>query len=52
MEFLKNLFKDDEKIIGLCSLKKREQTNFSFTPIFSDTNLIYKPNYSQNIFLH
>ncbi len=53
MEFLKNLFKDDEKIIGLCAFKKRERTVYSFTPAFSsETNLIYKTNYSQNIFLN
>ncbi len=52
MEFLKNLFKDDEKVIGLCAFKKRERTIYSFTPAFSETNLIYKTNYSQNIFLN
>ena len=46
MEFLKNLFKDDEKVIGLCALKKREKRVFSFTPAFSETNLIYKTIYS------
>ncbi|CDE44888.1 unknown [Clostridium sp. CAG:768] len=52
MEFLKNLFKDDEKIIGLCSFKKKETTKiYSFTPQFSATKLIYSTNTKNNFLL-
>lgn len=52
MGLLKNLFKDDEKIVGLCAFKKREKKIFSFTPKFSETQLVYRTNYSKNLFLN
>lgn len=51
MELLKKLFKDDEKIIGLCAFKKKEQKKYSFTPQFSATKLVYNTNYDKNLFV-
>lgn len=52
MKFLKKLFNDDDKIIGLCSFKKKETTKiYSFTPQFSATKLIYSTNTKNNFLL-
>ena len=52
MEFLKNLFKDDEKIVGLCGFKKKETTKiYSFAPQFNATKLIYSTNTKNNFLL-
>lgn len=51
MELIKKFFNDDEKIVGLCSLKKKEQKIYSFNPKFNKTKLAYNTNYSKNIFL-
>ncbi len=51
MEFIKNLFKDDDKVIGLCSFKKKEQKIYSFTPQFSTINLVYGTNTKNNFLL-
>lgn len=51
MEFIKKFFNDDSKIVGLCSLKKKEQKIYSFTPKYSNTRLACSTNYSKNIFL-
>ena len=51
MGFIKKLFNDDDKVVGLCSLKKKEQKIYSFQPKFNKTKLASKYNYSKNIFL-
>ncbi len=51
MEFLKNLFKDDEKVIGLCSFKKKRVKVYSFTPAVNQINLIYNTNTKNNFLL-
>lgn len=51
MEFLKKLFNDDEKVIGLCSFKKKATKNYSFTPEFNATKLIYGTNTKINFLL-
>ncbi len=52
MKFLKKLFNDDDKIIGLCGFKKKETTkSFSYTPQFSATKLIYSTNTKNNFLL-
>lgn len=51
MEFLKKLFKDDDKVIGLCSFKKKAQKVYTFTPQFSTTKLIYSTNTKNNFLL-
>lgn len=50
MEFLKKFFKDDDRIIGLCGLKKITQSEV-FVPKFDVTKTIYTPNYKNNFFL-
>lgn len=51
MEFLKKLFKEEEKIIGLCGFRKKEQKTFYFTPQFSAINLVYSTNTKNNFLL-
>lgn len=50
MEFIKNLFKDDDKIIGLCALKKEEKRRI-YIPEFNPGRSIYNTNYPRNFFL-
>ncbi len=51
MEFIKKLFKDDDKVIGLCSFKKKAQKNYAFTPQFSNATLFYSTNTKNNFLL-
>lgn len=52
MEFIKNLFKDDEKIIGLCGFKKIAPQTFTFKPKYSNTfELFYCTNTKNNFLL-
>lgn len=51
MEFLKKLFKDDDKVIGLCSFKKKTPKIYSFTPQFNTTKLFYSTNTKNNFLL-
>ena len=51
MELLKNFFKDDEKIIGLCAFKKQPQKVYSYEPKFNATKLVYCTNTKNNFFL-
>lgn len=56
MEFLKKIFKDDEKIVGLCAFNKRNGeynygVPFNFAPKLSTEKLIYSTNYEKNFFL-
>ena len=51
MEFLKKLFKDDDKVIGLCSFRKKTPKIYSFTTDFSAAKLIYNTNTKNNFLL-
>ncbi len=51
MELLKKLFKDDEKVIGLCAFKKQPQKVYSYEPKFKATKLCYCTNTKNNFFL-
>lgn len=51
MNFLKNLFKDDEKVVGLCSFRKKTDKLYSFSPQFSAIKLVYKTNTKNNFLL-
>lgn len=51
MELLKKLFKDDEKIIGLCAFRKRPEKMYNFEPQFKATRLVYCTNTKNNFFL-
>ncbi len=51
MELLKKFFKDDEKVIGLCTLRKRDVKIYSFTPVFTSKQLACGTSYAKNIFL-
>lgn len=50
MEFIKNLFKDDEKIVGLCSFRKKEQK--VIIPDFRGLKLVYNTNTSKNFLIN
>ena len=52
MELLKKLFKDDEKVIGLCAFKKKQTKKISFTPQFTATRLVYGTKYNKNFFVN
>ncbi len=52
MELLKRLFRDDDKVIGLCAFKKKEKKQLSFTPQFSATKLVYGTKYTNNFFVN
>ena len=51
MELLRKLFKDDDKVVGLCAFKKEEKRmNYNhFT--FSGQKLAFYTNTKNNIFL-
>lgn len=55
MEFIKNLFKDDEKIIGLCGFKNQKMPlslpNHRYENMFGKTNLVFKTNTKYNFLL-
>ncbi len=52
MELLKKLFKDDEKVIGLCAFKKQPQKVYSYEPKFNAAiKLCYCTNTKNNFFL-
>lgn len=51
MEFIKSLFKDDEKVIGLCSFKKKTTKVYSFTPNTNTVDLFYSTNIKNNFLL-
>ena len=51
MEFIKNLFKEEDKAIGLCSFKQKEQKIYTFTPKYSTVTLIYSTNTKNNFLL-
>ena len=51
MEFIKNLFKDDEKVIGLCSFRKKSTKIYSFCPNKNTVELFYSTNIKNNFLL-
>ena len=51
MEFIKKLFNDDEKIIGLCDFKKKACKPYSYMPTFNATKLVYSTNTKNNFLL-
>ena len=52
MDLLKKLFRDDDKIVGLCAFRKKtEEKIYSFEPQFKATRLIYTTNTKNNFFL-
>ena len=52
MEFFKNFYKDDDKIIGLCAFKKKKNiTHKSDTGFnFGALKLVYEPKVQPNMF--
>ncbi len=51
MDFIKNLFKDDEKIVGLCGFKKKAPKIYSFTPDFTRRDIVFGTNTKNNFLL-
>lgn len=54
MEFFKNFYRDDDKIVGLCAFKKKKSqiSNREFERKFGATKLIYEPQMRANMFLY
>ena len=50
MNFLKKLFKDDDRIIGLSGFKNLEKVQV-YIPKSQPVRPLYNVNYKQNIFL-
>ncbi len=52
MEFIKKLFCDEDRVIGLCGFKKNDEQNLRvFVPKFNPSKSIYNFNYQKNFFL-
>ncbi len=52
MELLKKLFKDEDKVIGLCSIRKEyEEPIRVFIPKFTPTKTFSSTSYNKNFFL-
>lgn len=55
MDFFKNFFNDENQVVGLCALKKKQNKNltvqFNFEPKFKATKLVYDTNTTDNFFL-
>jgi len=52
MEFLKNFFKDDDKVVGLCAFTKKTYVNSKedYMPKFNATKFLYEPKIKYNFF--
>ena len=59
MEFLKKLFDDDDKIVGLCGFKEKDKkidlrryiAPQAYNNIFEKTNLVFNTNTKHNFLL-
>lgn len=51
MEFIKKLFKEDDKVIGLCSFRKKTPKIHTYTTEFSSVKLFYATNTKNNFLL-
>lgn len=51
MEFIKNLFNDEKKVIGLCAFRKKAQKIYSFAPKTDAIELFYSTNIKNNFLL-
>ena len=53
MDFFKNFYREDDKVVGLCAFKKRQLFNFGyeFEPKFGATKFLYEPKTKNNFFL-
>ena len=53
MEFFKNFFREDDRVVGLCAFKKRKTQNLGneFEFKFGATKLLYEPKFKYNFFV-
>ena len=51
MDFLKNLFKEEDKAIGLCKFRKQPAKIYTFRPQFNSVELFYSTNTKNNFLL-
>ena len=53
MEFFKNFYKDDDKIVGLCAFKKKRPFNigYEFEPKFGASKFSFEPKLKTNFFM-
>ena len=53
MEFFKNFFREDDRVVGLCAFKKKQysDTGNEFAAKFNATKLLYEPKVKYNFFM-
>ena len=54
MEFLKNFFREDDRVVGLCAFKKKSSKNLNTEQLefrFNATKLLYEPKIKYNFFM-
>ena len=53
MEFFKNFFREDDRVVGLCALKKKnsQDINREFEPKFGAIKFVYDPKIKYNFFM-
>ncbi len=51
MEFIRNLFKDDEQIVGLSGFKKKQPKIYSPVPDFTRRDIVFFTNTKNNFLL-
>ncbi len=51
MDFIKKLFNDDDKVIGLCSFKKKPLVIHSFNTEFGSDEILFGTNIRNNFLL-
>jgi len=51
MEFIRNLFKDDEQIVGLSGFKKKQPKIFWSVPDFTRRDFVFYTNTKNNFLL-
>ena len=53
MEFFKNFFREDDRVVGLCAFKKKQRVSLSdeFVQKFGATKLLYEPKVKYTFFM-
>lgn len=53
MEFFKDFFNDDKKVVGLCAFKKQQEKPycFKFEPKIKSTKFLYETNTTRNFLI-
>ena len=53
MDFFKNFFREDDRVVGLCAFKKKQYKSIGkeFESKFGATKLLYEPKAKYNFFM-